>query len=665
MKIGFVLTYTSDGFGKAFSINESSACSRSVGDVRSAIEKLDNFVNTGRMVYLLRFLGSEGYLFTLIKDSGGSGRASDNTSAWIHIPARVDLDGKDMKALVDTVAKAISNEYETDNKSIEDAFNKDFPEKKGVVPWVEQIRSEQNGSYAVRYFGKGEKHTLEDLLGNDIAQCEYAGYQGVFFVEKSSGVGSERYKEIKSELRKIVTLPPLKEQQGFVPRVILGNGQPIPHSQSIEIPEGTTVFVQFQKNGYEDIKREIVVKDLGWSDEVKIEPKEVMFVVELDKFKIIDHDSNRVTGAKIRIDGEDLNSEICVPEASYQGKVAVRVTAPGHAEWKNEICLAKEKEIEIKMKKEKKYKIERHDLNQEVLGKLPHDEEITLTMVLRKNESGEITMTSKHEVKDSPLKGYKIDEKTEKLKYDEGDSAKYSGSSSETTPSDNQSGKFRKIIKKPVFWIGFTIVVLLLVGGGIFCLCSKGKIDHKGESPVISIKEGASHGNEETSSQEAALQAKCEDLEKHIHDLNTTGQWKKSELDSLADTKGMYEELCGFQIYALSVRMNKMLGKLGRDDFKEGRIKKLYDVVDSLLEIRTSVSGSYTEDSSGCIKVDNYIESLLKASNPMPNNNKSSTKKKNHATGQNQKGGNTSPKVSTKTQEKEQDYYRSVGSVME
>ena len=82
MKLGLVIKITNGGESEGFSINKNDSWAHYATDARSAIKELSNFDASEKTVYLLKFLGTLGYLLCVIKARPeGSGRPNDNTAA--------------------------------------------------------------------------------------------------------------------------------------------------------------------------------------------------------------------------------------------------------------------------------------------------------------------------------------------------------------------------------------------------------------------------------------------------------------------------------------------------------------------------------------------------------------------------------------------------------
>ena len=141
-----------------------------------------NFDATNETVILIRFLGKDGCLLALIKARPqGSGKRGDNTSAWIHIPAKVNLSGKGMCDIIDRVKNGIFANNEISTLELNALFSKDFETKNNVLQTaVERISSMKNGPIGFRFYGKGTEYELDEILGEEIAQLEYNKFKGIF-----------------------------------------------------------------------------------------------------------------------------------------------------------------------------------------------------------------------------------------------------------------------------------------------------------------------------------------------------------------------------------------------------------------------------------------------------------------------------------------------------
>ena len=67
MKLGLIIKNTDNGESEGSSFNKDEAWAKYATDARSAIKELTNFDETGKTIFLLRFLGPLGYLICIVK----------------------------------------------------------------------------------------------------------------------------------------------------------------------------------------------------------------------------------------------------------------------------------------------------------------------------------------------------------------------------------------------------------------------------------------------------------------------------------------------------------------------------------------------------------------------------------------------------------------------
>ena len=152
MKLGLVIKITNEGVpGETFSVNKEDVWARYTEDVRTPIKELSNFDGTEKVAYLAKFLGKEGYLMCVIKARPeGSGRANDNTAAWIHVPAFVDITSLTICSILKDVEVAISGEKGIDKHLLDSLFSKEYNTKDVQFPAVATIASRNDSAYAVK-----------------------------------------------------------------------------------------------------------------------------------------------------------------------------------------------------------------------------------------------------------------------------------------------------------------------------------------------------------------------------------------------------------------------------------------------------------------------------------------------------------------------------------
>lgn len=173
-------------------------------DVRTAIIPAVTCHEENGFVVCVTFQGEDGYTIHVIYIEG----SNYNTTAYIHVSARADIEGKCLEGIVKKVKKAIiENDTKESLKKELDSIPLEVSEKKVEKVVLAGIKSNEQGEFAFR-----NDCSLEEFL-DGIAQKEYGKYRGIFFIE-------DQDIEVKGEnllgrpLYKPITLKPTL-QDGF------------------------------------------------------------------------------------------------------------------------------------------------------------------------------------------------------------------------------------------------------------------------------------------------------------------------------------------------------------------------------------------------------------------------------------------------------------------
>ena len=374
-KLGFVLKATDSGEREIFHINKDASWAGHIADVRQDLSHLRNFDATNETVILIRFLGKDGCLLALIKARPqGSGKRGDNTSAWIHIPAKVNLSGKDICKIIDRVKNGIFANNEISTKDLNALFSKDFGTKNNVLQTaVERIYSMKNGPIGFRFYGKGTEYELDEILGEEIAQLEYNKFKGIFLINSQSNIKPSDGSGLIKESKRICILDVPKVDYGYIPYV-----NNVQFTAPIELPYFDSINITLKKEGYKEINREYPhIKESKHDWEISIMAKECLRQIRYEWFKIFDEDSNDVLTSKVRIaiDGNLFNNEDALYIVETADKLhEIDIECEGYKQYREKIEVTTDIQIHLEMQEyEKKY-----TLPQEEGEGLLSDAEITI-----------------------------------------------------------------------------------------------------------------------------------------------------------------------------------------------------------------------------------------------------------------------------------------------
>lgn len=392
MKLGLIIKNTNGGEAEGFSINTKDDWTRYASDARSAIKELDSFDESGKVVYLVRFLGSLGYLFCVIKARPqGSGRANDNTAAWIYVPSKVKMSEREMENILKEVEKAISGELGTDEDKLKEVFGKDYPEKKDILyTAVESIESAKEGSYALRYYNG--TYQLHELIGDSLSQKEYGKYRGLFLVDEKLEIKLIQGATLDFEPEKLVTIHPVKEQFGFTPYFRSQR-----FDRDIEGFHGSKVKIEWRRERYVPIEKSYTVGEDDIS-KLDIKPKEIEWRIRRSEIIVKTDKGETIDDATIYINGKPfINNRVDVSEDDLK-KVKVKVSAEGY---NNAEELYNERGVIVTLSRKTYHKVLEIDVENASNGELSFD-----------SFSEDIS-------KSSPVKGYEVvkNGKKERLQY--------------------------------------------------------------------------------------------------------------------------------------------------------------------------------------------------------------------------------------------------------
>lgn len=549
VKLGFVLTITGEGFKKVHSENEDK-WALEIFDVRPAIKTLTEFPGTGKTVCLLKFLGSKGYLFIFIKTT--IGRATDNSVAWIHVPANAEISNVEMFEVIEGVKGAIFGANRKDFYKIKEIFKKEYNVNSVKSPAVSSIVSQEEGQYAVGYYS-AEDYTLKELLGNKIAQEEYGKYKGIFFIDKNDGIGFDKTKckEIKLDPKDIVNIA-IDEQDGFKPYV---DGKPC--GGEFEKPAGSELKITYKKDKYKDIDKSVTIDtNRNWKEIIKILPEEKYVKVSKRDFHVVGPSE-----FNLAIDGEKITNIYYISESQFKRGVKFRVWANEYDDFEGTIS----------------EKMPNHNINMKKT-------EFYYKFKIGKNI--EFKLEGTETLKKSPLFGYRT--------------------KSKQRPQKNGETKLVYDIR---------LILLSFVAGFITCALAVGiwaginSLNNKNSQPTPTLQqETNNYATDNTDTTQLIKEDNKSTIDSAIVYLDSAKIWHKDSLEKFEKTKGLFDELNEFKIYHIKQRVDgdlKDSEKLKQvlDNLQNGQEKGI-----DFEEGRKTNNGKYNSPTDKGIDIENYIK---------------------------------------------------------
>lgn len=582
MKLGLIIKITNEGVpGETFSINKDEGWARYTEDVRTPIKELINFDGTEKVAYLVKFLGKDGYLICIIKARPeGSGRANDNTAAWIHIPAIVDIPSSVICNILKDVENAISGEKGTNFEQLKTLFAQEYSTKDVLLSAVEAIVSKSDSFYAVRYYN-GD-FTLNELLGPSIAQQEYGKYKGIMFVDKKQGIEHNSKYELTFEPQRICRYEPPTLIDGFTPCFPLRDKYQ-PFNKTIEIPENSQVTIHWVKNGYAVIRKSFLAgESFQYPDSIKISPNEYKIIVKRDHFHIYNPNNAPVQNPEIIINGVLMDGDSMeISESVYNEGVCLHIRAKGLADYNEKEKLTRNMRIFMKHKYyHYDFEIPLYD-GEEKIGKAP------------------FFIETHHKLKHCPIKGYMTsdysitDRGTNKLYIEDG---------------------WKTKIKYFLSGVVSTIAVLLLIAA--YNALDSYEFQFRWP-PIKEIKHTqASNIWEQNNDQGQSTESANTDLTDAVKYLSNNEAWHKDSLNLYEATRGLFEELNSFDVSALEQRSSELINGSEKLSDLVSTLRKYIDDQKNPHIGKENNGGNYNSSDDNIINVGNYKKWLSEEHSP-------------------------------------------------
>lgn len=497
-KLGLKIVRINQGYTDLFEINGDQVWTKNVWDIRKDLENIDNLDGSSAVLMLTSV--DTGHILTVA--SLIEGRITDCISAWIYVPASINIAGKELVEIVDAVKKEILANERNDER-LTQLLSKTYES----AP-ASRITTKSNGEKcAFRYYGQGAKYTLSELL-KDMCQSYYKSYKSVFLLDNSSKLKCLQGDNLSDQ--KVYSMVVVKSPgniDSFVPyigeRHFVGQ---------IYVIEGGTIDIEWRRDGYMPIHTKSTIAP-GAKYSVPT-PNQYVRVLNYNYIKVVDEWSQRVTDYDLYVAKQRIskNEDIRISEATLNN-VWVEIHAEGFEPISGYLNLTQP--VQLKLVKE------------------TYAYEFLLPL---KNEEGyyPIKISGNRKMKNSPVKGYVTE-------------------NGNVTRNDKNYLRFKPFTRK--FWITClicSIIVLLLGICGGYALNDfiGGKADNQEVSKLTKenadlksrIKEfekrnytytpkGATDNNE-TYSIEAAISY-----------LDTNNKWNRTEMEKFDDLKGLWDAL--------------------------------------------------------------------------------------------------------------------------
>lgn len=576
-KLGFVLRTTDSGEREILHINKDMLWADYISDTRQYIKALKKFDATGKIVYLLRFLGKRGYLFAIIKARPhGSGKPGDNTSAWIHIPAKSNISIDSLILVIRGVEREISAQDGINEIALKELFSHKYEEKNVLLTAVEKIISNEDGNIGYRYFGKGTGYELEEILGDELAQIEYKKYKGIFLINSQSEIEPSDHCVLVDKLNSISTITNPKVEKGYVAYI-----DDIKFSDPIEVTCPCTLNIILKKEGYKDIPKSLQIPQSNqiqndW--EIQIKSEDCLRCIQKAWFYVYDDENKEPLTSKIsiKVDGQSFNDGFLYVAENLDSHHDVEIQCDGYKTYKDNIVINDNIHIGLTAEEHEEKFI------------LPKQESAGL------NADATIIIRTKKNSKSMPLKGYKVSE-NQLLRYDRGRS-----------------------LKLKWFGAGVVSVIVLAVLCAI-CIVLYNNLfgtHHKEETTISEYEQIKT----DTSVSENVDNIEM-DNNKAIEYLNNNSVWAKDSLDNYEITKGLFEAMNELDLDLLT---NKKYATLQDqcDNFRS-IVNAANTCLDEKIDVQSLIKGRHynSDPSDKKITVSKYIEWLQDVPNKVVQEN--------------------------------------------
>ena len=313
-KLGLKIVRINQGYTDLFEINGDQVWTKNVWDIRKDLENIDNLDGSSAVLMLTSV--DTGHILTVA--SLIEGRITDCISAWIYVPASINIAGKELVEIVDAVKKEILANERNDER-LTQLLSKTYES----AP-ASRITTKSNGEKcAFRYYGQGAKYTLSELL-KDMCQSYYKSYKSVFLLDNSSKLKCLQGDNLSDQ--KVYSMVVVKSPgniDSFVPYI----GER-PFVGQIYAIEGGTIDIEWRRDGYMPIHTKSTIAP-GAKYSVPT-PNQYVRVLNYNYIKVVDEWSQRVTDYDLYVAKQRIskNEDIRISEATLNN-VWVEIHAEG------------------------------------------------------------------------------------------------------------------------------------------------------------------------------------------------------------------------------------------------------------------------------------------------------------------------------------------------
>lgn len=529
-----------------FERNAEQSWSKATGnDMATPMNKLTFSSNDTEPAIYVKFLGMEGYLLALVFANSGATRSGSYFTVWVHVPAACNISNAETIRVIEQIKEVAKTGNFKSNPIFDEIAGNTYQDKGVLLPAVSTICSDPNASkYGVRRL---PDFTLQELLGNNIAQHEYAKYKGIFLLNQSVGFGND-FEKLGAEIKEVRTLQAPKTQEGFKPYIVVA-GQTELFTKAVEFPDGADVCIKWKKEGYKSIskKAKVTDKEEDFQNSIKIDAKEDIYKeVHCDNIKVYGSDGSPIANFEVWLNRLPENRKTFYVPARRDCQITIKAD-----EYEDKDVTLKELTSDKGIKLEKKLHHYRFALE---------------------GSKEEYILTTQRRLTKSPIKGYSADDDI---------SEKYVNNLS-------YDGILQKIM---YFGIGLGACLLavgLYVGWNVFVMDREPKFVDKQEA-----------GQTATQDEDDTLT----DTQKALNYLQNNDTWHKDSLDRFDATHGLFDELNEFKIDKIKDKNDTL------NNDKLAKIVEALEEIPADSRPGTH-DGKYNAKDDKQININNYINSI-------------------------------------------------------
>lgn len=548
-KLGLKIVRINQGYTDLLEINGDQIWTKNVWDIRKDLENIDNLDGSSAVLMLTSI--DTGHILTVA--SLIEGRITDCISAWMYVPASINISGKELVEIVDAVKKEVLANERNDEK-LSQLFSKIYESAPAA-----KITSKSAGEKcAFRYYGQGAKYTLSELL-NDICQSYYKNYKSVFLLDNSTKlrcISGDNLSDQKVYSMIVVKSP--GNIDAFVPHI----GKHV-FSNDIYAIEGDEIIVEWKQKGFKTISKTIkVAKGVECPIPVR---GEYMMIVEYDAIQVRDESSGEfIKDYSLSINHYNIpvGQKVAISiDMIAQSKV--NIYANGYEEWSKVYDLRRQHVIYMK-KKRFAY---------------------SFVLLSKNHKEIHIEYPTKGLLEECPIEGYRP----------------YKG---KLDPYKDNWLEYKPFTKAIKITLSIIFAVVLLIGGIVGwyltdCWYKKDISDYKKQISTLTYDLNNTQKNKPAEQRQESQQPEPPNWEQVVEYLDKNTKWERSAMEQFVAIQGLWD--------ALNYREFENILQYEKDLEKSKNFAKL---VKAIKNNKKTFSRAYCDEGDTEITISTYISKL-------------------------------------------------------